>query len=430
MNINIFRILMPLLAISILLLIDWYVYKGLKSAFKSDRSKRFKTIKFIFWQINIICIASIIYFNLVPHVDHSLKTLLGGGIFVVYLTKFFFMLFLLVDDIRRFFNWIYIRFIKQDITSDTIQNQEVLETKQEEKNDKISRQQFLVKTGLIASAAPFILFSKGIITNTHNYKIHKQIIKLKNLPSAFKGLRIVQVSDIHSGSFIDSDGVAKGVQMVKDLKPDLIFFTGDLVNNETAEVYEWMDILSGIQAPMGVMSIYGNHDYGDYKQWGSKKEKEENLEALVKVHKDLGWHLMRNEHVTIDLHGQRIGLVGVENWGDQKRFQRFGDLQVATKNMPDVPVKLLLSHDPSHWDKKVRIETPDIDVMFAGHTHGFQFGIETPYFKFSPSQWMYKQWAGLYSEGNQHIYVNRGFGFLGYPGRVGIMPEITLIELA
>jgi predicted MPP superfamily phosphohydrolase len=219
------------------------------------------------------------------------------------------------------------------------------------------------------------------------------------------------------------------VDMVRDLKGDVVFFTGDLVNNQTNEAYDYADIFSTIKAPMGVFSTFGNHDYGDYMSWPSLEAKQKNLDDLVQVHKDLGWHLMRNENVTLDIGQQRIGILGVENWGDKGRFQKFGDVEKAMKGLPDVPVKLLLSHDPSHFDHIVSQRNKDIDVTFSGHTHGFQFGVEIGSFKWSPSQYIYPRWAGLYQVGEQQLYVNRGFGFLGYPGRVGIMPEITVFEL-
>jgi predicted MPP superfamily phosphohydrolase len=190
-----------------------------------------------------------------------------------------------------------------------------------------------------------------------------------------------------------------------------------------------MDHFSQVKAPMGVFSIFGNHDYGDYTTWDSIEAKEKNLADLVAVHKDMGWNLMRNDHVMLEKGSERIALIGVENWGDRGRFQKFGDLDMAMDKMPEAPVKLLLSHDPSHFDVIVSQRYKDISATFSGHTHGFQFGIENPFIKWSPSQYIYPHWAGLYREGEQQLYVNRGYGFLGYPGRVGILPEITIFEL-
>lgn len=407
-----------------MIIIDIYTFRGISSVYKNKKSKKYRWFKYIYWQVTVLSVLMALYLLYNLKASHGLRVYGGGMVFVIYLSKLFLVVFLLLDDFGRGFKWLYRKMLSPAPLPKSEAMPEIAND-----SEKITRQAFLVKTGMIASAAPLILLSNGIMNNAHDYKVHRIPIKIPNLPDAFRGLKIVQVSDIHSGSFVSRDGVARGVGMIRALKPDIIFFTGDLVNNSTDEVYPWMDILSQVQAPMGVLSTLGNHDYGDYKEWPDQAAKEANLEALYQAHADMGWHLMRNEHVTLDLHGQRIGIVGVENWGHQKRFQKYGDLAKATKNMPDVPVKILLSHDPSHWDLKVRKETPEIDLMLSGHTHGFQFGIETPWFRFSPSQWVYKQWAGLYAEGRQQLYVNRGFGFLGYPGRVGIMPEITLLEL-
>ena len=216
--------------------------------------------------------------------------------------------------------------------------------------------------------------------------------------------------------------------MMRNEKPDLFVFTGDLVNSETPEVRDYKDIFAKLSAPLGAYSTLGNHDYGDYKQWPSAKAKQKNLEDLVQVHKEMGWDLLRNENRFIEVDGERIALLGVENWG-KGRFTKYGDLDKAYAGTEGVETKILLSHDPSHWDAQVRPNHSDIDLTLSGHTHGFQFGVEIGNFRWSPSQYMYDQWADLYKKGNQQIYVNRGFGFIGYPGRVGILPEITILEL-
>jgi predicted MPP superfamily phosphohydrolase len=295
----------------------------------------------------------------------------------------------------------------------------------------ISRAQFLATTGALAGGIPLIALTKGIFKGAYDYQIHRIPLYIRNLPLSFEGLKVAQLSDIHTGSLLDRDSVHKGIQMLIQEKPDLVFFTGDLVNNRTDEAYELMNHFAEVKAPMGVFSIFGNHDYGDYVKWDSAEAKEQNLRDLVKVHKDLGWNLMRNDHIMLEKGSERIALIGVENWGDKGRFQKFGDLDMAMDKMPDAPVKLLLSHDPSHFDKIVSQQPHyrDIQVTFSGHTHGFQFGIENQLIKWSPSQYLYPHWAGLYKEGSQQLYVNRGYGFLGYPGRVGILPEITLFEL-
>jgi predicted MPP superfamily phosphohydrolase len=248
------------------------------------------------------------------------------------------------------------------------------------------------------------------------------------LPKAFDGIRIAQLSDIHTGSFHNKQAVKNGVDLLIDEKPDMVFFTGDLVNNETKEVRDYIDVFSKVKAPLGVFSSTGNHDYGDYRNWSSPSAKQKNFEDLKKAHKNMGWDLLLNENRALRVDGDEISIIGVENWG-AGRFSKYGDLKRAYEGAEETPFKILLSHDPSHWDAQIRKEFKDIDLTLSGHTHGFQFGVEIGNLKWSPSQYIYKQWAGLYSEEDQYIYVNRGFGYIGYPGRIGILPEITILEL-
>ena len=268
-----------------------------------------------------------------------------------------------------------------------------------------------------------------MVRGAFNYKIHAVKIVLPNLPSAFNGLKIVQISDIHSGSFISTTHLEEAINMINRQNADVIFFTGDLVNNLATETELLMEVLNKIEAPMGVFSILGNHDYGDYVQWDSREAKKKNLNDIKNIHAQLGWKLLMNEHVPLKKDDSEIVIIGVENWGANLNFPKYGDLKKAHTGTEKYPVKLLLSHDPSHWNFQVKEEYKDIDVTFSGHTHGFQFGIEIPGFKWSPAEYVYKQWAGLYQHDDQYIYVNRGLGFIGYPGRVGILPEITVLEL-
>ncbi len=281
---------------------------------------------------------------------------------------------------------------------------------------------------MLSVALPAATLGFGIVSGAHDYRIRKRVINFPNLPGAFDGIRIAQLSDIHMGSFFDKTAVTGGIDMLLREKPDMVFFTGDLVNNEAKEVNDYVDIFSKIHAPLGVYSTLGNHDYGDYRSWHTPDAKKKNLQDLIEAHKTLGWDIMLNEHRSVMVSGEEIALIGVENWG-AGRFSKYGDLKKSHKGTENIPFKILLSHDPSHWDAQVRPNFGDIDLTFSGHTHGFQFGIEIGDFKWSPSQYLYKQWADLYREGNQYLYVNRGFGYIGYPGRVGILPEITIIEL-
>ena len=287
---------------------------------------------------------------------------------------------------------------------------------------------FLSKTALVAAAIPFGTMAYGVISGAHDYRVRRQTVKLPNLPASFDGLKIAQLSDIHSGSFFNKKAVRGGVEMVLAEKPDVIFFTGDLVNNEASEVMEYIDVFNKLKAPLGVYSITGNHDYGDYHRWASAEAKQKNFNDLKEAHRLLGFDLLMNQHRFLESGGEKIAVIGIENWGG-RGFAKYGKLNEAYRGTEDASVKLLLSHDPSHWDAQVRPLYRDIDLMFAGHTHGFQFGVELGNFKWSPSQYAYKQWAGLYQEGSQYLYVNRGFGYLGYPGRIGMPPELTIIEL-
>jgi predicted MPP superfamily phosphohydrolase len=241
-------------------------------------------------------------------------------------------------------------------------------------------------------------------------------------------MRIGHISDIHSGSFYNRTAVKGGVDMLMREKPDVVFFTGDLVNNQAVEMRDYVDVFDKVRAPLGVFSVTGNHDYGDYHQWASQDEKRKNFRDLMAAHKQMGYQLLMNEHRFIREGADRIAIIGNENWGG-RGFAKYGKLSQAFNGTHDAPVKLLLSHDPSHWDLQVRREFPEIDIMFSGHTHGFQFGVEIGGIKWSPSQYAYKQWSGLYHEGKQFLYVNRGFGYLGYPGRIGMPPELTIMEL-
>jgi predicted MPP superfamily phosphohydrolase len=267
-------------------------------------------------------------------------------------------------------------------------------------------------------------------SNKYNYKVKNIQLTYDNLPAGFKGIKILQISDIHSGSFMDKKAVQHGVDMILAQNADIILFTGDLVNDKATEMKEYMDVFNQLKAPMGVYSTLGNHDYGDYVSWPNGGiTKAQNLENVKKLHGELGWRLLMNEHVILKRNGDEIALLGIENWSAKARFPKHGRMDLAYPGTEKYPFKILMSHDPSHWDAQVKPDYSDIDLTLSGHTHGMQFGIEIPGFKWSPVQYMYQEWAGLYEDAKQKLYVNRGFGFIGYPGRVGIMPEITVIEL-
>ncbi|MDD7915683.1 metallophosphoesterase [Polaribacter ponticola] len=291
-----------------------------------------------------------------------------------------------------------------------------------------SRRKFISQLALGLAAIPFASFIYGIIQGKYNYKVIKYQLSFKDLPDAFDGFTITQISDIHSGSFTNKEKIQYGVDLINQQKSDIMLFTGDIVNNTADEMNDWIDVFDKLEAKEGKYSILGNHDYGDYIDWKSPEDKKDNFKAVKDIHKKIGFDLLLDEHRYLEKDGQKIALLGVENWG--KGFNQAGDLQKASANIKKEDFKILMSHDPSHWEEKVKKDDFNYHLTLSGHTHGLQMGIEIPgWFKWSPSQFVYKQWAGLYEEAGRFINVNRGFGYHAFPGRVGIWPEITVIEL-
>jgi len=402
----------------ILILLDIYIYTALRATkIKWARSKVFTILWWGYSGVLLLGILGTIYLDL----RLTVRSIVLVALFITFASKFVFALIMIIDDIRRGGVWLS----RKVLSGNGVQNEVVVE----KGKGKISRSDFLAKTGIVLAAVPFTTLSWGIISGAYDYRIRRQKLYLPNLPKAFHGMKIGQISDIHSGSFYNKTAVQGGVDMLLREKPDVIFFTGDLVNNLASELGDYKDIFSKVKAPLGVYSILGNHDYGEY-YFGVEPSaaKARNLELVKQSHRDMGWDLLLNENRKIKVDNEEIGIVGIENWGAGFRFPKYGDLDKALKGSDDVPVKLLLSHDPSHWRAQV-LSYPEIDAMFSGHTHGMQFGVRLKNFQWSPVQYLYKEWAGLYQENNQQLYVNTGYGFLGYPGRVGILPEITVFEL-
>jgi uncharacterized protein len=401
----------------IMLVLEIYVFQAVKMVLPPSQPRLRITIFVIYWVISALMLGTLLSF---PYLNYDtwpkqLRTyvlaIIVGAFFSMLITS----LFLAVDDIRRGATWIIVRLFR---------NTEGINGGSE----GITRSAFLSWLGLGLGGGLFTTLVYGF-SNKYNYTIVRENLSFNDLPQAFRGLKIVQISDIHSGSFMDKKAVLRGIDKIMKEKPDIILFTGDLVNDRATEMIEYMDVFSRLKAPMGVYSVLGNHDYGDYARWSTPAEKAANLERLKAVHAELGWKLLMNEHVIFEKNNQKIALIGIENWSAKGNFAKYGRMNIAYSGTENIPFKILLSHDPSHWDAEVRIKYPDVDLMLAGHTHGMQFGVEMPGFKWSPVQYMYKQWAGLYDEGKQKLYINRGFGFIGYPGRVGILPEITVITL-
>lgn len=396
---------------------DIYCYKAIISVFKKWKPTTKKVFAIAYWSYSLLLIFGVfcgIYLNLFL----TLRAIILVAFFLTVACKLAMLPFLLLDDLRRLFIKIFRRNKKSEVS-----------TAQNTTAEPISRSEFLVKAGLVAAAVPLTSLSWGIISGAYDYQVRRVNLILPNLPKAFDGITMGQISDIHSGSFYNKTAVKGGVEMLLGEKPDFVFFTGDLVNNLTNEVRDYQDIFSKVKAPLGVYSTLGNHDYGDYffgKE--SSPAKVKNLKDMVDVHKVMGYDLLMNENRRLKVDGEEIGILGIENWG-MGRFPKYGKMELAVQHTDDLPVKLLLSHDPSHWRGEVLKKYPQIDAMFSGHTHGMQFGVRFKEAQWSPVQYIYKEWAGLYQEQKQQLYVNVGYGFLGYPGRVGILPEITIFTL-
>lgn len=404
--------------VGIMLVLEIYVFQAVKMVIPASSPRLRMTLFVIYWLFGVLMVGTLFA---LPYLNYeSWPKQLRTYVFAIIVGAFFSLLitslFLAVDDIRRGATWIIVRIFRNPAEGTSTAS------------EGITRSAFLCWLGLGAGGGLFTTLLYGF-SNKYNYTLKRYSLHYKNLPEAFRGLRIAHISDVHSGSFMDKGAVQKGIDKIMKEEPDLILFTGDLVNDRATEMAEYMDIFNQLKAPMGVYSILGNHDYGDYVQWISREAKAANLENLKALHGELGWKLMMNENVIFKKNNQQLALIGIENWSAKGNFPKYGRMSEAYTGTENVPFKILMSHDPSHWDAEVRVKYTDIDLMLAGHTHGMQFGVEVPGFRWSPVQYMYKQWAGLYEEGNQKLYINRGFGFIGYPGRVGILPEITVITL-
>ncbi len=406
--------------ISIMLLLDFYFFQALKTITQAAQP-RYKVILYaVYWGISVlavICFLIFVYSNpeLLGKKVRAYFTMFLMGLF---LAKFLGIIFFFIDDLRRSIQWLATKlfFKKTEIENIAAEG--------------ISRSVFLSWVGMAAGTTLFGTMLYGM-TNRYKYKVRNIDLSFPNLPDSFRGLKVVQISDIHSGSFTDSKAVAHGIDTIMEQQPDLILFTGDLVNDKSSEMEDYIELFSRLKAPLGVYSVLGNHDYGDYVQWPiNGVTKNQNLENLKTIHAAMGWRLLLNEHVVLKKGNDEIALLGVENWSNKARFPKHGRMDLAHAGTEKYPFKILMSHDPSHWEAQIQPQYADVDLTLSGHTHGMQFGVEIPGFKWSPVQYMYKQWAGLYETPNQKLYVNRGFGFIGYPGRVGILAEITILNLS
>ncbi|GEM66579.1 phosphoesterase [Sphingobacterium mizutaii NBRC 14946 = DSM 11724] len=408
----------------ILFLLDFYIFFALRATNIRFVKTRWFTI--LWWGYSLSLLVGL-FISFQYSIPLSVRSIILVAFFLTAVSKFVYAIVLIVDDLRRGGIWVG-RLFSRGKGKDLEERLETLEEPLPEVPKKgISRSDFLLKSGIIVAALPMVPLAWGVISTAYDYRVRRQKLVLPNLPKEFHGMTIGQISDVHSGSFYNKKAVMGGVELLLAQKPDVIFFTGDLVNNVASEMRDYQDIFAHVKADLGVYSTLGNHDYGDYYFGpGDSPAKRKNLQDLIETHKIMGWDLLMDENRTLKVGNGEISIVGVQNWGTG-RFPKKGDLPKALLGTEEKAVKLLLSHDPSHWRAQV-LET-DVDVMFAGHTHGMQFGVRGENFQWSPAKYIYKEWAGLYKQGTSQLYVNTGYGFLGYPGRVGIAPEITIFEL-
>lgn len=400
-----------ILFLIIFIIIDIYAFQAFKTFSKNNWSHA------SYWIISFLVLSNFIYnfygFNRHNGFSHA-NAYAVGFLIAIIIPKMVLMLSMFLEDVYRVPLAIYRYFTE----SDTV-----------DVNYFASRRQFISKIALGLAAIPLASVLYGIYKGRYNFKVLKYTLTYDDLPKAFDGYKITQLSDIHSGSFDDIEKVKYAINLVNEQKGDVILFTGDMVNNKAEEMHPYLDVFNKLEAKDGKFSVLGNHDYGDYIIWDSEEEKHQNLEDLKDIQKQIGFDLLLNEHRYLEKDGERIALIGVENWGTGG-FKQAGDLKKASQYIKETDFKVLLSHDPSHWEKKVISDDYHYHLTLSGHTHGMQFGIEIPgWFKWSPAKWRYKYWAGIYEEMGQYINVNRGFGYLAFPGRVGIWPEITVIEL-
>ena len=399
-----------LITLLLLVFFQWYSYQALKTAI----SNRWILYGYVFFTVMIV--GNLLFYTLIleRNTTNEPRLMYAIGFFLSLLIfQLLVSLILLAEDVFR---------IPQALYS-------FLKRVPEQTQFIPSRRKIISQIALGLASIPFASLLYGMYRGKYNYKVLSYNLEFEDLPDAFDGFKITQISDIHSGSFDNQTKVQYGVDLVNQQKSDLVLFTGDLVNNRADEIKPWIKIFNKIKAEFGVFSILGNHDYGDYMRWESPAAKRKNMEDLYDAHNEMGWDLLLNESRFIEKDGDRLAIIGVENWGSG--FKKAGDLNKALNNVSEKDFKILLTHDPSHWEAQVIPHPFKIHLTLSGHTHGMQFGIEIPgIIKWSPAKWRYKQWAGVYGENKQYLNVNRGFGYLAYPGRVGMWPEVSVITLS
>ncbi len=391
--------------------VDWYAFQSLKTVTRSS------WVHWLYWIVSILVLGNFIY-HIVFYTGNArvlspIRSYAFGFLITVFIPKLILVTILFTEDIVRVPQAIYSYFTEGN----------------REKGYFPSRRKFISAIALGIASIPFMSLLYGMYRGKYNFRVLRYNLEFEDLPDAFDGYQITQISDIHAGSFDNRDKISYAIDLINQQESDVIFFTGDMVNNLAQEMEPWKDLFAKLKAKDGIYSVLGNHDYGDYVSWESKEKKAQNLQQLFAIQEQIGFKLLLNESIYLKRNNQQIAIVGVENWG-AGGFKKAGDLNKAVQNINQNDFKILLSHDPSHWEHQVISHPYHFHLTLSGHTHGMQFGIEIPgLIKWSPVKWRYKYWAGVYKEQEQYINVNRGFGYLGYPGRVGIWPEITVIKL-
>jgi uncharacterized protein len=403
-----------------LFVIDGYLWLSIRHKILEFRPVLKYALGTLYWLPPLLIVCCIVAGIFVPFTRWNipLRTLVPGTILVIYVAKIFPVVFLLLADLTRLFRYGLDNYFHGPGVRFSDRH----------------RNRWIIGTGWVSGTLFLLLLLLGMVWWNYDFNVKKQEIVLPELPSEFEGLRIVQISDLHLGSWVCRSELEKAVTTVNSLSPDVIFFTGDMANYTVMDVLPFEGILGRMKAPDGIFAILGNHDYGAYVKWPSEEAKRQDMLDLQAFYHRLGWRLLLNDHSILRRGNDSIAVLGVQNWGKAHRFQKLANVAAAQKGVENMKVKLLLSHDPTFWDSILCHQYPDIDITFSGHTHGLQFGIECCGIRWSPAEYLYKQWAGLYEKpvpGShpQYIYVNRGLGSLGYPGRVGILPEITVITL-
>ncbi|MCF6168165.1 metallophosphoesterase [Lutibacter sp.] len=395
-----------LLFVVIVLFIDFYAFQSVKTVTKN------KVWFLFYWLISFLILVNFIIkltnFNSSKGFTQDVMLAIGFLILAI-VPKFIAVVVLLSEDIFRIFKGVILFFSSEPLTHFP------------------ERREVVSKIALGLAAIPFGSIIYGMTKGKYNYQVLKHTLFFEDLPEAFDGFKLTHISDIHSGSFDDELKIKHGIDLINKQESDVILFTGDIVNNKADEMNPWIKDFKRLKAKYGKYSVLGNHDYGEYVKWKSKDEKEQNFQEIKNIHPKIGFNLLLNDSIYLEKGNDKIALIGVENWG--VRFKKAGNLDLASSKIKKEDFKILLSHDPSHWNTEVKTHKNNYQLTLSGHTHGMQFGIERPGLKWSPIQYVYKQWAGIYKEFNKYINVNRGFGFLAFPGRVGIWPEITVITL-